>query len=612
MSELKRPILFSKKFTSFSRWQAFRYRLGEHDAVLPLSLLGAASGLITGAIIVLFRYAIDIASLASLASAEPAINAASAAENFEGLSTELRFFIPVIGALLLGIGFQLLPRHCRYTGLNHVVVRLHQDNGTLPLRNGIVQFFGGIIALASGQSGGREGPAIHLGAAANSAIAKRLHLPNNTMRVLTACGAAAAIGASFNTPIAGVIFAMEVIMMEYTVIGFIPVILAAISATALTQLSFGSDHTFVVPEMVMNSMWELPFLLLLGFVCGIAALLFMRIQLLMQKFQAIPVVLRFTFAGLVTGSLAIFLPGVLGIGYDTVNLSLTGNISLQLLFMLCLAKILATAVTCGVGMPVGIVGPSLVIGAGIGGSLGYIGASLQPELATDAGFYALLGMGGMMAALLNAPLAALIAILELAHTPEALLPGIIVIVVAALCTDQIFGQRSAVETVLQRQGISLSRHPVAQALSRVSLSAVIDTNIDYLGKHINRTQLLAIAAQEPRWIVIESADNQHKLISRKSFASYWTTIVEPGLDQTSTAESKEHNSELSSEQLLTELDQLNLPVMHLVDISISATVTQGRKTLRESEADGLYIDDEVGAIRGILRKDSLTKLIDGW
>lgn len=605
--------MFSTKFNSFSRWQAFRYRLGEHDAVLPLSLLGALSGLITGAIIVLFRYAIDFASVFALSSAEPGQAGTAAAENFEGLSTSVRFFLPFAGAVVLGIIFQCLPKDYRYTGLNHVVVRLHQRNGLLPVRNSLVQFFTGIAALATGQSGGREGPAIHLGAAANSVIAKRLHLPANTMRILTACGAAAAIGASFNTPIAGVIFAMEVIIMEYTVVGFIPVILAAISATSLTQLAFGNEHTFMVPEMVMNSMWEFPFLLLLGLICGVAALLFMRIQLLMQKFQSIPVFFRFSFAGLVTGALGIYLPGVLGIGYDTVNLSLTGEISLQLLLMLCLAKILATAVTSGMGMPVGIVGPSLFIGAGIGGSLGFVGASLQPELAADAGFYALLGMGGMMGALLNAPLAALIAILELAHTPEALLPGIIVIVVAALCTDQIFGQRSAVENVLQRQGISLSTHPVEQALSRIGLSAVIDTHINYLGTLISRAQLVTIAAQEPRWIVIETESGGHRLISRKSFASYYSDVIEPTLDlRADSNEDATVPQEQSSSELIDAIRALDLPLMDLIDISISSTVTQGRQTLRESDADGLFIYDEAGDIKGILRKESLRKLIDNW
>lgn len=593
--------MFSKKFAQYPAWQAFRYRLGEHDAVLPLALLGVLSGLVTGCIINLFRYAVDFFSLLALNSAGAGMDVAVPAEHFEGLSNQWRFWLPFGGAVLLGIIFQLMPKDFRYTGLNHVVVRLHQRNGVLPWQNAVVQFFAGVAALASGQSGGREGPAIHLGAAANSTLAQRLQLPTNSLRILTACGTAAAIGASFNTPIAGVIFAMEVIMMEYTVIGFIPVILAAISATSLTQLFYGNAHTFVIPEMVMNSMWEFPFLLLLGFICGFAALLFMRIQLLMQKLQSLPVVLRFGLAGLITGAIAIYLPGVLGIGYDTVNLSLTGDISLQLLLMLCLAKILASAVTTGVGMPVGIVGPSLFIGAALGGCLGYAGALLQPELASDAGFYALLGMGGMMGALLNAPLAALIAILELAHTPQALLPGIIVIVVAALCTDQIFGQRSAVENVLRKQGVSLSTHPVEQALNRIGLSAVIDTNIALLRDAMSYHSLTAIAAKDPRWIVIADSKTGYHLISRKSFGEYLATLP------------AQHDTEaISSQAMIDSLRALDLPVQALIETSVGNTVAQGRTLLRDSDADGLYIYDKAGAIRGILRRESLTRLIDSW
>lgn len=617
---------FSKKFKQFSRWQAFRYRLGEHDAVLPLSLLGIVSGLVTGAIIALFRYAIEFASVIALASAHVGQGVHTSGENFEGLSTAYRFWLPVGGALVLGAIFQMLPKDWCYTGLNHVMVRLHQRNGVLPWRNALIQFFAGIAALASGQSGGREGPAIHLGAAANSVIARRVYLPTNTLRILTACGAAAAIGASFNTPIAGVIFAMEVIMMEYTVIGFIPVILAAITATAVAQLMFGSDHTFIVPEMFMNSMWEFPFLLLLGFVCGLAALLFMRIQIWVQKFQALPVIVRFGIAGLVTGTLGIYLPGVLGIGYDTVNLSLTGDITLQLLLLLCIAKIVATAVTSGMGMPVGIIGPSLFIGAGIGGSLGFAGALLQPELASSAGFYALLGMGGMMGALLNAPLAALIAILELAHTPEALLPGIIVIVVAALCTDQIFGQHSAVENVLQRQGISLTTHPVEQALSRIGLSAVIDTNIAYLGPIIQRSELLTIADEEPRWVVINTGDKTHRLLSRKNFAEYCNalginslgantldiSVNEINTDKYCPKSPDKSSSPLTSQALIHTLKSMDVSLLKLHNITVNSTVAQGRKALRDTDADGLFIYDEAGAIRGVLRRESLSKLIDNW
>ncbi|NNC54578.1 MAG: chloride channel protein, partial [Pseudomonadales bacterium] len=416
-----------------------------------------------------------------------------------------------------------------------------------------------------------------------------------------ACGAAAAIGASFNTPIAGVIFAMEVVIMEYTVIGFIPVILAAVSATTLSQLIFGNAPVFNVPDMSMASYWELPYLALLGSACGLAALLFMRIQLFTQKLRNVPVLFRFTLAGLLTGTLAIFIPGIMGIGYDSVNAALSGNTQWQWLLALCLAKIIASAVSNGVGMPIGIVGPSLFIGATVGGCLGYLGSALQPDLSSGVGFYALLGMGGVMGALLSAPLAAIIAILELAHTPEALLPGIIVIVIATLCTDQIFGQQSAIAAVLQRQGINLNTHPVEQALNRIGLSAVCDRNIERIDRHMNNAQLHRIASEEPRSIIVQPSDDICYLVTRKDYLQ-WFAAHDAAADK----------KIASVASLLESFTRFNVPLQPLKVFAAEATVTEAREALRDEAFEGLYVVDQYGPLRGILRKNTLEKLIASW
>lgn len=615
-----------------SHWHRFRYRLAQHDAVVQLSLVGAISGLITGLVIALFRYGVEWFTLVSLgAESLDASAAASASDNFEVLSLQMRFLLPLLGAIFLGLLFQFLPTNWRHTGLSHVLVQLHKKNGEFSIRNALTQFFGGIIALASGQSGGREGPAIHLGAAANSIVAKRFHLPNNTMRILTACGAAAAIGASFNTPIAGVIFAMEVIMMEYTVVGFLPVILASVTATSITQVIFGGEPVFSTPSLSLNSFWELPFLLLLGVFCGLAATLFMRIQLLTRHLQRLPVFVGFSLAGLLTASIAVYLPGVLGIGYDTVNAALNGNTAWVLMLALLLAKIVTTAVANGIGMPIGIIGPSLFIGAGIGSVMGVAGAEISPELASDVGFYALLGMGGMMGALLNAPLAALLAILELAHTPEAILPGITVIVIATLSREIIFGQHSAIASVLNSQSISLSTHPVAQALNRISLNAVIDTKIEILVDSFSTAKLTVIAEQEPRAIVIVSAAQDHFLMTRKCYLKLHAKLVEE--KNLNNGDTQDHNNlslgksakaralsgtendtekKLTTDRLLELVDQWGLPISQLQTINICATVTEARTVLSNSEVDGLFVFDAAGPKRGILKKDALNKLIASW
>ena len=405
-------------------------------------------------------------------------------------------------------------------------------------------------------------------------------------------------------------------MMEYTLVGFMPVMLASITATSFSLLIFGDELVFSLPAMSMQSLWEIPFLLFLGLACGFAAVLFMRIQLAAQWLLKLPVLFQFITAGLVTGAIAWHLPGVLGMGYDTINQALNSNAHWLLLAALCVGKIVATAVSSAVNMPIGIIGPSLFIGASIGGSLGFLAGEFQPELSAGAGFYALLGMGGVMGALLNAPLAALIAILELAHSPGAMLPGIIVIITAALCTDQIFGQHSAVETVLRSQGIALGTHPVAQALNRIALSAVVDTNIHYLNNAHNDGEGFSISLDEgQRSIVFQTSDGMHYRLSRKNLAllaeKLRTKTSEAEIDQ-SICVHDECVKVSDNDQLLATLIEYEISCDQLIDIEISATVTQARDVLREHAVDGLFVYDEIGSLRGILRAETLNKLIASW
>jgi len=156
-------------------------------------------------------------------------------ESFEALGHLERFALPMIGAAILGATLNRVSVEGRRVGVVHVMERLSRHQGQLPARNALIQFFGGMLSLVTGQSGGREGPAIHVGAASASLLGQTLNLPNNSMRVLVACGVAAAIAGSFNTPLAGVIFAMEVVMMEYTLGSFIPIIVASVVTTVMTR-----------------------------------------------------------------------------------------------------------------------------------------------------------------------------------------------------------------------------------------------------------------------------------------------------------------------------------------------------------------------------------------
>ena len=221
-------------------------------------MLAVVAGVFTGFVILVFRLAVDYVLGTWVLE--------QGSESFETLAHFERLALPVVGAALLGVMLTRLSPDERRVGVVHVMERLSRHQGYLPTRNALVQFFGGILALISGQSGGREGPAIHLGAASSSLLGQAFELPNNAMRTLVACGTAAAIAGSFNTPIAGVIFAMEVVMMEYTIGSFIPVIISAVVSTLLMHYFIGNEPAFFVAPLHLQSLMEIPYIALAGIV----------------------------------------------------------------------------------------------------------------------------------------------------------------------------------------------------------------------------------------------------------------------------------------------------------------------------------------------------------
>ncbi len=280
-------------------------------------------------------------------------------------------------------------------------------------------------------------------------------LPNNSLRVLVGAGTAGAIAASFNTPLAGVIFTMEVVMMEYTLASFTPVIIAAVSATAVTQLALGSDPAFNVPQLALGSLTELPFVVLIGAVGGCIAVAFIElVRRISGWVKDISIVVRATAAGTLCGLVAMFVPQVMGVGYHTVDGALLGNLGLGLMLSIALAKLVTTAGAIGLGLPGGLIGPTLVIGAVYGGALGILGAQFSPaDNVASPGYYAILGMGAAMAATLQAPLAALTAIIELTYNPNIILPGMLVVITASLIAKELFGKDSVFLVLTRARGL---------------------------------------------------------------------------------------------------------------------------------------------------------------
>ena len=422
----------------------FRRQLAGIDTLPTLSILGVVAGVLTGAVMVLFRWLLDGAAW---------LLRGQDAESFENLSAATYLFMPICAAVVLGFAFNRLPPASRRLGVVHVMERLANHRGKLPWRAAWHQFAGTLVGLTGGLSGGYQGPAVHIGAAASGQLGEWFRLPPRGVRTLVACGVAGAIGASFNTPLAGVVFAMEVVMMEYTIIGFMPVILATVTATVVNRWALGDALAFSVPETELNSLLEVPYIMLAGLVVGVVGGVFIVLVKTCAEFEKWPFWMKAAVAGAVTGGLALVTPAVLGVGHDTVNEALLGQLAWTTLLVILVAKIVASAACVGVGLPVGMIGPTLVIGALAGGLLGEAGNAMAPGEASEPALYVMLGMAAMMAAVLQAPLAALVAVLELTGNPNIILPAMVIIVVAMLTVRLVFKQRSVFLTTLEGLGI---------------------------------------------------------------------------------------------------------------------------------------------------------------
>lgn len=476
-----------------------RIRLARPGALLPLAILGLITGLLAGGVIVVFRLIVEGVQDDLLPGTGP--------ENYEALPIWARAVLPIVAGVALALMFRFAAKGLYVLGVARVLERLAFHQGRIGWREFFLQFAGAALAIVGGHSVGREGPHVFLGAAAGSLVGQQLSLPDNVNRTLVGCGVAAGIAASFNTPLAGVVFALEVVMMEYTVASFIPVILAAVSATTISNLVFGDTPAFPVPAFTMGSLTELWLVFLLGVAAGAVSALFIQlVQTTARVTRPLAIWWRMLLAGLGIAVLAGPIPEVMGIGYDSVGLALHGGLVLSMLAMLLVGKLVATTWCIGLGVPGGTIGPTLFIGAMLGALMAELAQALSLEIQSDTGLFALLGMGAMMAGSLQAPLAGLTAMLELTDNPGVILPGMLVVVVAGIATSEFFGKQSLFLTMLRAGGLDYPTSPVFQALRRVGVASVMERGLARVGPTLSPVAARELLIDKPVYLLVDPAD----------------------------------------------------------------------------------------------------------
>ncbi|MDH5559185.1 MAG: chloride channel protein [Alphaproteobacteria bacterium] len=364
-----------------------------------------------------------------------------------------------VGGLAVGLIVEFLMPGKRPLGVPDVMEASALKGGRMSLTSGIRAALVSAVSLGAGASTGREGPVVHLGATVSAWVAKRLRLGRALSQTLLGCGVAAAVAASFNAPIAGAFFALEVVVGHYSMTAFTAIVISSVTGTIVSRIWFGDFPAFIIPEHQIASFLEFPAFAILGLVSAATAIIFMysvdfsaRIA---QKAPG-PVWLRPAMAGLAVGLIALAFPQVLGVGYEATDTALRGQYALAMLFGLLIAKTAATAISLGWGFGGGVFSPSLFLGAMLGGVFGMLATEIFPHLSSGHAAYTIVGMGAVAGSVLGAPISTILMVFELTNDYQLTIGVMIATVIASLITQQAFGF-SFFTWQLDRRGLNLRR-----------------------------------------------------------------------------------------------------------------------------------------------------------
>ncbi len=368
---------------------------------------------------------------------------------------------PALGGLAVGLFLHFVMPGRRAHGVADVIEARALTGCRIPVKVGLGSALVSAVSLGAGASAGREGPVVHLGAMLASALVDLFNLSHAARRTLLASGVAAAVSASFNAPIAGVLFAHEVILAHYGIRAFVPIVISSVSATLIARIHLGDFPAFVIPEYAITSYWEFPAFALLGLVCATVAIAFQFAIVTSDRVADsvnVPLWTRPVIGGLLIGGVAIWYPQILGVGYDATDAALKDQFPLTLLLTLLVLKTIATAITLASRFGGGVFSPSLYLGAMCGGAFGIIAASLFPDAASSHGLYAIIGMGAVAAAVLGAPISTTLIVFELTGGYEMTIALLLAISISTGLTQAVHGQ-SFFHYLLSNRGIFLKDGP---------------------------------------------------------------------------------------------------------------------------------------------------------
>jgi chloride channel protein, CIC family len=470
---------------TFQRIRRNVNRAVRHDHLI-LGALALVVGLVAGGAVIVFREAINWIQW---------LYYDTGTDRFYWIAQELPWWIllgvPTLGGLLVGVLVHWTLPDRRPHGIADVVEAYARRSGYMTFKTGVAAALASAASIGCGASVGREGPAVHLGASLAGWLTRKLHLSRSRARTVLGCGVSAAVAASFNAPLAGALFASEVIVGHYSLRSFAPIVISSVAGTVLTRQWYGDFPAFFVSETLFASLWEFPAFIILGVVSAIAAMVLMHgVQLAGKIANKLPgpTWYRPAIAGLCIGLIALQFPQVMGVGYGATESAMLLHFSFWTLVGIGLAKIVATSVCMGFGFAGGVFSPALVIGAMVGTSYGMIATQMFPDLSSGPDAYALVGMGAVAAAVLGAPISTTLIVFELTGD-YALTLGVMVAVVIASEITQVFFCRSFFAMQLNDRGIDLKGEFEAEALKTQVVRQVMETDTKGVSPHASLTDI---------------------------------------------------------------------------------------------------------------------------
>ncbi len=411
-----------------------------------------------------------------------------------------KLLAPAIGAFLVGLIVQYFSREAKGHGVPEVMEAIALRNGVIRPRVVVAKLLASSLYIGAGGSVGREGPVIQIGSSVGSTIGQFLRVNPQRMKTFVACGAAAGIAAAFNAPVAGALFSVEVILGDFGVPQFSPIVISSVVATVVSRSFLGDFPAFAVPPYHLVSPFELIPYAMLGILAGLVAVMFIRTLYRFETFfdhLKTPEYVKTVIGGLLVGLIGIFIPHIYGVGYDTMDRALQSDMMWQWLLLLIFVKTLATSISLGSGGSGGVFAPSLFLGTMTGGFFGAFVHEFLPNTTAESGAYALVGMGAVVAAATHAPITAILIIFEMTNDYKIILPLMISTIIATLISTKL--QKESIYTIkLVRRGIDIFKGKDINVLHGIKVRDVVEQDYQTVQEGLPFRRLVKLIWESPK------------------------------------------------------------------------------------------------------------------